>query len=123
MTTKRTREYFRALDAKANAIIFDGGKCRLWDTAEFSQLILAKALQLTQDAHRFANRNRSTLLGGAKILHLGPPTVMCSNGHDLKNQFVGKDTVKHSKLRTKARRSMALPDAGECFVVESGDLA
>jgi hypothetical protein len=49
---------------------------------------LAEALELAQNAYRFANRNLSTLPGRAKFLHLGSPIVMGCNRHDLKYRFV-----------------------------------
>jgi hypothetical protein len=77
MTTKRTRKHFRTLDAKTDAIVFDGGKRRLWNTAKLGQLILAQTLKLSQRG----------------------------DGHDLKDQFVGEDTVGHAITGGPHRRS------------------
>jgi hypothetical protein len=84
MTPEGARQHLGAFNAKANTIVFDGGKRRLRNTAQLSKLILAQPLKLAQNAHRFANRNFDTLLRRAKLLHLRPPVVMCGDGHDLK---------------------------------------
>ena len=98
MTTERTGKHFRTLNAKANAIVLDGGKRCLGNTTKLGELILAQALKFAQNAHRFANRYFGALLGGAKFLHLGSPIVMRSDGHDLKSLFVWEDTVDHAVL-------------------------
>ena len=100
MTTEGTGKHLRTLNAKANAIVLDGGKRRLGDTTQLSELILAQTLKFAQNAHRFANRNLGALLGGAKFPHLRSPIVMRSDGHDLKSQLVWNDTVDHAVLGT-----------------------
>jgi hypothetical protein len=82
--TRITSETLSALDAKANTIIFYGGKRRLRNPAQFGELVLAQTLKLAQNAHRFADRNVDTLPGRAKLLNLGSPIVMRGDGHDLK---------------------------------------
>lgn len=109
MTPKRARQNLGALDAKANTIVFDGGKRRLRNTAQLGKLILAQTLKFAQYAHGFANRNVDTLLGRSKLLHLRSPIVMCRDGHDLKYRFVGEASIDHPKLRTETRRPMPLP--------------
>jgi len=123
MTPECTRKHLRALDAKANTIIFYGGKRRLRNPAQFGELVLAQTLKLAQNAHRFADRNVDTLPGRAKLLHLGSPIVMRGDGHDLKHGFVGEDAVNHAELHAQARRSMPPPCASKCLIVEPDDLA
>jgi hypothetical protein len=55
MTPESTRKHLRAFDAKANTIIFYGGKRRLRDPAQFGEPILAQTLKFAQNAHRFAD--------------------------------------------------------------------
>jgi hypothetical protein len=51
MTPEGARQHLGAFDAKANTIVFDGGKCRLRNAAQLGKLILAQALKLAQNAH------------------------------------------------------------------------
>ena len=49
-----SREYLCPLHAQADAVILDRGKSGLSNTGALRELILTKALQLANDAYRFA---------------------------------------------------------------------
>ena len=103
VATERSCKNLGTLDAKTNTIVLNGRKSRLGDPTQLGKLILAQALKLTQDAHRFPDRYFSTLLGRAKFFHSGSPIVVRCDRHDLKDQLVWKNTVDHSKLGPKSR--------------------
>ena len=71
VTFQSTSKNFRALDTKANSIVFDRRDCCLGDTRKFSQLVLTKLLKLANDANGFTDANRGSALGRAKLTHYG----------------------------------------------------
>ena len=78
------REHLCAFNAKANTVVLDGGKSGLRDTRALRDLVLAQALQLSNNAHGLANRDSDALLRRAKLLHLRPPIIMRGDCHHLK---------------------------------------
>src|SRR5712691_2849279 len=81
MALESSREHFCALHAQADAVVLDRRKSGLRNTCTLRELILAKALQLANDAYRFAGRDRDAFLRGTKLLHLRPPIVVRTDSH------------------------------------------
>jgi hypothetical protein len=69
MTLKRSRKHLGSFNPEADAIILDRGESCLRDAGALGELILAKALQLANDAHGLPDRNPESTLGRAKISH------------------------------------------------------
>src|SRR6266508_1908996 len=76
MATQRTCKHLGTLHTQAHAIVLDSGESCLGNTAELCQLVLAVALQLTNNAYRFPNRDLNTLLRWPKLIHSGSPIVV-----------------------------------------------
>src|SRR5262252_10468951 len=57
MTTKRTRQHLSTLDTQTDAPVLDSRQRRLRDATKLGQLILAEALELADDTHRFPRRD------------------------------------------------------------------
>jgi hypothetical protein len=55
MALEGSREYLCSLHAQADAVVLDCRKSSLGNTSVLRELILAKTLQLANDAHRLAS--------------------------------------------------------------------
>jgi hypothetical protein len=55
MTLERSRKNLRPLDPKADTIVLNRGKGSLSNARALGELVLAQALQLANDAHRFSH--------------------------------------------------------------------
>ena len=64
-------DHFGAFDPKAHAIVLNRRKRCLWYPGARGELILAKALQLADDADGLANGNINALFSGTKLTHYG----------------------------------------------------
>ncbi len=71
MAFKRTRNYFCAFNPKTNAIVLDRRKRGLRNPRAFRKLILAKALQLSNDADGLTDRDVDAFFRGTKLTHYG----------------------------------------------------
>ena len=102
MAFEGSRKDLCALHAQANAIILDCRKSGLGNTGALRQLILAKTLQLADDAHGFASRNGDAFSRGTKLLHLGSPVVMSVDLNHLEELLVRHRAVKDPVLQTES---------------------
>src|SRR3990172_1292775 len=102
MTLEGSRENLCALHAQADAVVLDRRKSGLGDPRALRELILAKALQLANDAHRFASRDGDAFLRGTKLLHLRPPIVMSGDRDHLEKLLAGHRAVKDSVLQPES---------------------
>ena len=57
MALEGSRKHLGTLDPEADTIVLDRGKSGLRNASALSELILAQALQLANDAHRFTDGN------------------------------------------------------------------
>jgi hypothetical protein len=70
VTLESLGEHLGTLNTKANTIILYGRQSGLCDARTLRKLILAKPLQLTDNADRLTNGHLCTLLRWAKLAHL-----------------------------------------------------
>ena len=102
MAFQGSREDLCALHAQANAVILDCRKSSLGDAGALRQLILAKTLQLANDAHGLASLDGDALLRGTKLLHLGSPVVMSVDLNHLEELLVRHRAVKDPILQPES---------------------
>ena len=102
MAFKGSREDLCALHAQANSVILDCRKSCLGDTGALRQLILAKTLQLANDAHGLAGRNGDAFFRRTKLLHLGSPVVMSVDLNHLEELLVRHGAVKNPVLQSES---------------------
>lgn|GEM_PF-5333393 len=70
MAAQSITQHLGALHAQVDPTILDAGDGRLRDAAQGGELRLAKALQLTNDPHRFTGSDIDTLLGENELAHV-----------------------------------------------------